>query len=100
MLLFVANDSVKSNRLHTALVIYFILPFIPMVGSMIAGVIDGLTSGLTDLPYALAVGTSILEGSLVGAVFGGFIGSLKYKHEGGGSKAPKVKKSKSIAQIA
>ena len=78
-----------------ALVIYFILPFIPVVGSVITGVIDGLTSGLTDLPYALAVGTSILEGSLVGAVFGGFIGSLKYKPEGGGSKAPKVKKSKS-----
>lgn len=78
-----------------ALVIYFILPFIPMVGSIIAGVIDGLTSGLTDLPYVLAVGTSILEGSLVGAVFGGFIGSLKYKPEGGGSKAPKVKKIKS-----
>lgn len=78
-----------------ALVIYFILPFIPMVGSLIGGIIDGLTSGLTDLPYVLAVGTSILEGSLVGAVFGGFIGSLKYKPEGGGAKVPKVKKSKS-----
>ena len=74
-----------------ALVIYFILPFISPI---IAGVVDGLASGLTDLPYALAVGTSILEGSLVGAVFGGFIGSLKYKPEGGGGKAPKVKKSK------
>ena len=78
-----------------ALVIYFVLPFIPMVGPIIAGVIDGLTTGLTDLPYVLAVGTSILEGSLVGAVFGGFIGSLKYKPEGGGSKVPKVKKVKS-----
>jgi hypothetical protein len=77
-----------------ALVIYFILPFIPMVGPMIAGVIDGLASGLTDLPYALAVGTSILEGSLVGAVFGGFIGSLKYKPGGKGDKASKIKKSK------
>jgi len=78
-----------------ALVIYFILPFIPMIGSIITGVIDGLTSGLTDLPYVLAVGTSILEGSLVGAVFGGFIGSLKYKPEGKGAKTPKMKRSKS-----
>ena len=78
-----------------ALVIFFILPFIPMVGPIIGGVINGLASGLTDLPYALAVGTSILEGSLVGAVFGGFIGSLKYKPEGGGSKVPKIKKLKS-----
>ena len=80
-----------------ALVIYFVLPFIPMMGPMIAGVIDGLTSGLTDLPYALAVGTSILEGCLVGAVFGGFIGSLKYKPEGGKTKVPKVKKTKTTS---
>ena len=76
------------------LLIYFVLRFIPVVGPMIQGIIDGLTSGLTDLPYALAVFTSILEGCLVGAVFGGFIGVLKYKPEGGTGKAPRVKKSK------
>ena len=76
-----------------AILIYFILPFIPAVGSLIGGIIDGLASGLTDLPYVAAVLTSILEGSLVGAVFGGFIGSLKYKPEGG--KTSKMKKSKS-----
>ena len=41
----------------------------------------------------LAVSTAILEGCLVGAVFGGFIGALKYKPEGGSAKQ-KSKKTK------
>jgi hypothetical protein len=77
-----------------SLLIYFILPAIPVAGSIIGGIIDGLASGLTDLPFALAVFTAILEGCLVGAVFGGFIGSLKYKPEGGTSKKAKKSKSK------
>ena len=76
-----------------ALLVYFLLPMIPVIGPLIGGLIDGLSMGLTDLPYVLAVSLAILEGCLVGAVFGGFIGSLKYKPSGSGSKQ-KTKKSK------
>jgi len=72
-----------------ALVIFFILPFLPLVGP----IVNGLITGLTDLPYILAVSTAILEGCLVGAVFGGFIGALRYKPAGDSSKQ-KSKKSK------
>jgi len=75
-----------------ALVIYFILPVIPLVGP----IVNGLVTGLTDLPYLLAVFTAILEGCLVGAVFGGFIGALKYKPAGDSGKK-KSKKSKAKA---
>jgi len=77
-----------------ALLIYFLLPMIPIIGPLIEGIVNGLALGLTDLPYVLAVSTAIIEGCLVGAVFGGFIGSLKYKPTGSGSKQ-KSKKSKS-----
>jgi len=78
-----------------AMVIYLLIPLIPGgFGSIIAGVVDGAVSGLTDLPYLLAVFTAILEGCLVGAVFGGFIGSLKYK----GTGKPKATKPKSKAE--
>ncbi len=80
-----------------ALLIYFLLPMIPVIGPFIGGIIDGLTLGLTDLPYVFAVSTAILEGCLVGAVFGGFIGALKYKPAGSGSKQ-KSKKSKTKAK--
>ena len=76
-----------------ALLVYFLLPSIPMVGPLIGGIVDGLATGLTDLPYVLAVSTAILEGCLVGAVFGGFIGALKYKPKGDSDKK-KTKKSK------
>lgn len=72
-----------------ALLLYFGLSSIPIIGP----IIDGAVTGLTDLPYVFAVSTAILEGCLVGAVFGGFIGSLKYKPTGAGSKQ-KSKKSK------
>jgi hypothetical protein len=76
-----------------ALLVYFLLPMIPLIGPFIGGILDGLTLGLTDLPYVLAVSTAILEGCLVGAVFGGFIGALKYKPTGAEGKQ-KAKKSK------
>ncbi|MHA1509742.1 MAG: zinc-ribbon domain-containing protein, partial [Promethearchaeota archaeon] len=75
--------------LTLALLLYFGLSSIPIIGPLI----DGAVTGLTDLPYVFAVSTAILEGCLVGAVFGGFIGSLKYKPSGAGSKQ-KSKKSK------
>jgi hypothetical protein len=58
--------------------------------------LNGLSEGLTDLPYVLAVFTAILEGCLVGAVFGGFIGSLKYKPKGGPLKV-KSRKVKAVS---
>jgi hypothetical protein len=70
--------------------IYFILSVALPLGPAI---LDGLLMGLTDLPYLVAISTSILEGCLVGAVFGAFVGSLKYK-PGGGKVKPKKKKVK------
>lgn len=75
-----------------AVLIYAIIPLIPGIGPLIAGIINGLSTGLTDLPYLLAVFTAILEGCLIGAVFGGFIGSLRYKGSADGKT--KVKKAK------
>ena len=72
-------------------VIYFVLVALVPFGPAI---LDGIISGLTDLPYIIAVLTAILEGCLVGAVFGGFVGSLKYKPEGGKKKKIKRVKTK------
>ena len=66
------------------IVLVLLVPFGPAI-------LDGIILGLTDLPYIVAVLTAILEGCLVGAVFGGFIGSLKYKPEGGKKKKIKTK---------
>jgi hypothetical protein len=80
------------------LILYFLIPMIPAVGPIIGGVIDGLSSGLTDLPFVFATLTAILEGCLIGGVFGAFIGSLRYKGaKGGKEKKGKAKKSKSEA---
>ncbi|MFX0022032.1 MAG: zinc ribbon domain-containing protein [Candidatus Hermodarchaeota archaeon] len=60
-------------------------------GGLIVGLLDGLMLGLTDLPYLLASLTAIIEGCLVGTVFGAFIGSLRYKPEGGKEKKKRVR---------
>ena len=73
-----------------SLVTFFLLPFISDIPN-IGPIINGLTTGLTDLPYILAVSTAILEGCLVGAVFGGFIGALKYKPKGDSGKQKSMK---------
>jgi len=73
--------------------LYFLIPVLIPEGVLIQGILDGIVSGLTDLSYIFAVSTAILEGCLVGAVFGGFIGALKYKPTGesGKQKTKKVK---------
>ena len=74
---------------------YIILSF-----TLIGVVLDGLLLGLSDLPYLLAVLTSILEGCLVGSVFGAFIGSLKYKPAGAKGKKGKSKGKKEITEMS
>ncbi len=69
-------------------VLYIVLALVLPLGSTI---LDGLLMGLTDMPYLLAVLTAIFEGTLVGAVFGAFVGSLKYKPKGVKKKKKKVK---------
>ena len=76
-------------------IIYIVLSF-----TLIGAVLDGLLIGLTDLPYLIAILTSILEGSLVGAIFGGFIGSLKYKPAGAKGKKKTSKGKKEITEIS
>jgi len=79
-----------------AVVIYLLLPVIlnmivggggiPIDLSFITELINDIFEGLTDRPFVLSVITAILEGCLIGGVFGAFIGSLKYKPEGAEGK--------------
>ncbi|MFX1496385.1 MAG: zinc-ribbon domain-containing protein [Promethearchaeota archaeon] len=82
-------------------VIYFLIPLIlgriAGIGSLVVSVIDGLSEGLTDLPFLLASFTAILEGCLVGTVFGAFIGSLRYKPAGGKKKVKKKEKKVEVS---
>lgn len=71
-------------------IIYLVLAVAFPIGS---AVLDGLLLGLADLPFLIAILTSIFEGCLVGAVFGAFIGSLKYKPgKGKGIAKPRIQK--------
>jgi hypothetical protein len=76
---------------------YLVLIFILPLGSVL---LDGLLLGLTDLPYLVAVLTAIFEGCLVGAVFGGFVGSLKYKPEGAKGKKAKSKGKGEVSELS
>ncbi|MFW9896392.1 MAG: zinc ribbon domain-containing protein [Candidatus Thorarchaeota archaeon] len=76
-------------------IIYFL--FSSFLG---AAILDGILLGLTDLPYLLAVLTAVFEGCLIGAVFGGLIGSLKYKPEGAKSKKVKSKGRERVPEIS
>jgi len=85
--------------LHTSLAIgigyaiIFTVPYIILAIAVPLGavILDGLLWGLSSLPYLVAVLTAIFEGCLVGAVFGAFIGSLRYKGKGGEQKQKKKK---------
>ncbi|MFW9864559.1 MAG: zinc ribbon domain-containing protein [Candidatus Thorarchaeota archaeon] len=77
-------------------VLYLILVFLIPGGVLI---VDGLFSGLTDLPYLLAILTSLLEGCLIGAIFGAFIGSLKYKPAGMKGKSKGREKATEVSDV-
>jgi hypothetical protein len=80
-------------------VIYFLISaFLAPFGG--PAILDGILLGLTDLPYLLATLTAVLEGCLVGAVFGGFIGSLRYKPEGAKEKKRKSKGKEKVSEIS
>jgi hypothetical protein len=78
-------------------VIYLVLIIAYPSGSVI---LDGIMLGLTDLPYLLAVLTAIFEGCFVGAVFGGFVGSLKYKPEGAKGKKVKSRGKLKVSELS
>ncbi|MHA2398476.1 MAG: zinc ribbon domain-containing protein [Promethearchaeota archaeon] len=78
-----------------AIILLIIYIIASLIGPLIA-ILDGLMLGLTDLPYLLAVLTAVLEGTLVGAIFAGFIGSLKYNP---GKKAGKSKR-KEVTELS
>lgn len=80
-------------------VIYIILAIVIPFG-LGPAILDGLLLGLTDLPYLVAVLTAVFEGCLVGAVFGAFIGSLRYKGKGGEKKKKKVKVKKEVPETS
>ena len=85
------------------LIIFLIMPAImnaifPGSGPAAFLILDGLSIGLTDLPYLLAVFTAILEGCLVGAVFGAFVGSLRYKPKGVKEKKKKIKVKEELTE--
>ncbi|MFW9876845.1 MAG: zinc ribbon domain-containing protein [Candidatus Thorarchaeota archaeon] len=80
-----------------SILIYIILVVaIPM--GLGAVILDGLMIGLTEWPFLAAVLTAILEGCLVGTVFGAFIGSLRYKPKGAKEKKKKVKVKEEVAE--
>ena len=90
--------------IHTSLAIgigFFVLMLVPYILLAIllaqfggAAIIDGLSVGITDLPWVLATLCATMEGAGVGAFFGAFAGSLKYKPGKLSKKEKKAKKKK------
>ena len=78
-------------------VIYLVLS---IASPLITVILDGVLIGLTDLPYLGAVLTAIFEGCLVGAVFGGFVGSLKYKPKDAKEKKEKAKGKEEVSELS
>ncbi len=96
---FTSSIAVGIGYFIIMVIIYFA---VGAIGNQIAGgmgfdfssLLNDIASGLTDLPFLAAAGAAAFEGAAIGGVFGAFIGSLKYKGEGGSSSKKSKSKSK------
>jgi hypothetical protein len=83
-------------------IIYFVIAAVGgqvLAGLDLSAVLNGVAAGMTDLPFLAAAGTAAFEGAAIGGVFGAFIGSLKYKGEGGSGKKKKSKSKEKTVKM-